>query len=287
MRGWLAFALVLALLLSGCASKNPSSSSSSTSQVTSRATATNTTTAAPAPNHAPTALVTATTGNGTAALNVTFALAGTDADGDALNWTLAFGDAAANRTGAALPANVTHSYNVTGLVNVTFSVTDGKNTTQARLALNLTAGGPSHLAAALTDGAGDSQNPFTDLLDATATYDAGTLVAVLHVDTIWPTNAALTPVSYSFAVNGIQFDSFGRYPQDSNPMTWDGGAYLAAGSSSWDPSANTITFTFDAKVLADHTLAPPFAIAFLGNDGGLLATNPEDHLPDSGTVTMA
>ncbi|MFO1535565.1 MAG: PKD domain-containing protein [Thermoplasmatota archaeon] len=160
MRGWLAIGLVLVLLLSGCAQKSPSSASSSnpgsssalpTAPPRSGATATSAPTAphpaANATNHVPTAAIAAKTGNGTAALNVTFTLSGHDADGDALNWTLAYGDG--NRTaGSALPANATHAYGAGGLYNVTLTVTDGRNATVATVRLNLTAAshGPPQVA---------------------------------------------------------------------------------------------------------------------------------------------
>jgi PKD repeat protein len=143
MRGWLAVALVSALLLSGCAAKSTSSPSSTPAAATSASSQANTTSAPPAAtrvNHAPTASLAAKAGNGTSALNVTFRLSGHDVDGDALNWTLAFGDHGANATGAALPANVTHAYAKAGRFNVTLTVTDGHNTTVAHLALSLTAG---------------------------------------------------------------------------------------------------------------------------------------------------
>jgi hypothetical protein len=146
MRGWLAVGVLCVLSLSGCATPSPTSSSSATSSAaTFHAHAATNATGAPAlranlTNHAPTANLTAVPGNGTAALNVTFLLSGLDVDGDALNWTLAFGDNGTARTGALLPANVTHAYAAGGLLNVTFTVTDGHNATVATLALNLTGG---------------------------------------------------------------------------------------------------------------------------------------------------
>jgi hypothetical protein len=136
MRGWLSLALVLVLLLSGCAQKGDTTSS--TAPATATATGHNTTSSAP--NHPPTASLTPHLGNGTAALNATFTVAGSDPDGDALSWTLSFGDATANATGAALPSNVTHAYKAAGTVNVTLAVSDGRNTTLAHATLNLTAG---------------------------------------------------------------------------------------------------------------------------------------------------
>lgn len=159
MRGLSAVGMVLVLLLSGCASKAPdgtgTASSTSTAPGTATKTATagtttatgtatstgtTTTTSPPAgANRAPTASLSGEAGNGTAALNVTFFVGGSDPDGDALNWTLSFGDG--NRTvGATLPANATHAYATGGTHHVVLTVSDGKATATARLVLNLTAG---------------------------------------------------------------------------------------------------------------------------------------------------
>lgn len=145
MRGWLALGLALVLLAPGCLQKDTSStSSSSTSPTGARATPSASGTGAPAAtanqtNHPPSATLLARAGNGTAALDVTFLLGGKDDDGDALNWTLSFGDASANRTGAALPANVTHSYAKAGSYAIAYLLSDGRNTTTYRATLNLTA----------------------------------------------------------------------------------------------------------------------------------------------------
>jgi len=149
-----AFLLLALLLLAGCASPSTPTSTSAThgtlAASAAHGAAANTTTsgpvAAPAVNHAPTANLTATVGNGTAALNVTFTLRGTDPDGDALTWALNFGEpanatAGANATrahGTSLPANVTHAYKAGGRLNATLTVSDGHNATTAILRLNLT-----------------------------------------------------------------------------------------------------------------------------------------------------
>ncbi len=81
-------------------------------------------------NRAPTANLTADLTDGTAPLNVTFTLSGSDADGDNLTWTLSFGDGEATN-GTTLPANVTHSFTAAGNYTVTLAVSDGTNTTEA------------------------------------------------------------------------------------------------------------------------------------------------------------
>lgn len=92
-------------------------------------------------NHPPTASMTAN-GTGAAPASVVFLLNGTDADGDALAWALAFGDGNATN-GTSLPANVTYAYPQPGAYNATLTVSDGKATTNVTLQLNLTASGPA------------------------------------------------------------------------------------------------------------------------------------------------
>lgn len=124
--------IVALMLLAGCSDKKPDGADDSSRSSTSP-------TAAPAPNHPPTASMLANT-TGQAPLNVTFLLNGTDADGDAVTWTLDFGDASAAANGTALPGNVTHLYAAAGLFNATLLVSDGNATTNATLTLNITAG---------------------------------------------------------------------------------------------------------------------------------------------------
>lgn len=70
-----------------------------------------------------------------------FTLTGTDPDGDALQWALAFGDGA-QETGTALPANVTHEF-APGNYTATFNVTDGKLTASYNVSVVVGSSGPS------------------------------------------------------------------------------------------------------------------------------------------------
>jgi PKD repeat protein len=88
----------------------------------------------PLPNTPPVANLTVNKINGSVPLNVTFTLNGTDEDGDGLNWTLSYGDGNSTN-GITLPANKTYSFTKVGNFTVTFSVTDGTNTTNATVTI--------------------------------------------------------------------------------------------------------------------------------------------------------
>lgn len=306
----LAFAVLLCAALAGCTtdkdpktdSADPTSGGSGTGSAS--RTASGSASGSPGSvgasgNRAPTANLTAALGNvtdangtlaATAGLNVTFVVNGTDADGDKLTWTLSFGDNA-TANGTALPANATHAFAEPGLYNVSLAVSDGKLSAVANLTVNVTAGGPVLPTTVLhvDDAGGDATTPATELVWFEASIQGAgeetALVIVLQVDTLWPTTAALTPVSYSAIVNGRQFDSFARYPIDANPMTWDGGGYMAGGTSSWDTAANQVTFTFPLTLLAEtYDIAYPFQLHAAANFGGLAVTETDDSCPDSGDV---
>jgi PKD repeat protein len=139
MRGTLVVLLLASLVLSGCSDSKDdeptpatSSSSSSSSTIT------------PAPNHGPAANLTAAVQQGSVPFNVTFDLAGSDPDGDALTWTFdADGDTTTDEEGSALPSNVTFSYATPGLYNATFTVSDGALIATSTVRINATDPAPA------------------------------------------------------------------------------------------------------------------------------------------------
>lgn len=148
MRAFGALLLLLTVLLAGCASNGgggggddePSATSSATRTAsgtrsgsgTATASATGTGTTAPQANQPPAGGV-STVVNGT---SVAFNLTGTDPDGDALSWTLSFGDG--NETaGTVLPAAVNHTY-AAGNHTAQYTLTDGKSTAVYNVTLNVT-----------------------------------------------------------------------------------------------------------------------------------------------------
>ncbi|MEK6985916.1 MAG: PKD domain-containing protein [Candidatus Thermoplasmatota archaeon] len=151
MKAGLCVVLFVVLALAGCASNSDSSSTSEagTAQASASgsATAPGSSTRAPATgasssgttgttaatsNRPPLASLTATL-NGTSA---TFALNGTDPDGDALTWSLSFGDSMV-QNGTALPTSVTHTYASAGNYTAILEVADGKLASNTTFALHV------------------------------------------------------------------------------------------------------------------------------------------------------
>lgn len=109
---------------SSSTSGSPTSASTTSSSSRSTTTSSTSTSSAAAANHPPVGSLSVLV-NGTSAR---FELNGSDADGDALSWTLEFGDG--NRTnGTSLPASANHTYASTGNHSATFNLSDGRNTT--------------------------------------------------------------------------------------------------------------------------------------------------------------
>lgn len=136
--------VVALLMLSGCmVEKDPDAVAQEVERAIDAASKTPST--APA-NNAPVLGNTSAVANG---LTVLVSIAATDLDGDALTWTLSFGDnssangtlapaanATGNTTARSLAGNATHDYAAPGTYNLTLAVTDGKAT--ANRTLNVT-----------------------------------------------------------------------------------------------------------------------------------------------------
>jgi len=72
---------------------------------------------------------------------VNFTVDATDADKDALQWTLDYGDSSTAAKGTALPATPAHTFAAAGNFSATFTVTDGKASANRTLAIKVAAGG--------------------------------------------------------------------------------------------------------------------------------------------------
>lgn len=276
--------LLATALAAGCVggddSQDPTSpaattSATATDTATGSATTGSTTSTGPPPteNRAPTASLDASVEEAEVPFNVTFAIDGSDPDGDELGWELdTTGDGAADETGASLPAERTVTYDAVGTYNVTLWVSDGNETaSQSRTILALpgaptTCGGLGRLVAedAEADTAGAAE-----ALCLGASYDGAEFS--FHVWVEDPTSLPDTGEQY--------FDfyftpDFGEMAGDEQLVeaTWDGEAVTAFWSlgtatgveyltyrghpvkevtAAWE--GNVLTASFDVANLYDPT----------------------------------
>jgi PKD repeat protein len=154
----LALLLVAAILLSGCASKKggddggsdttgtTTGSGTKTATGTKTGTTSGTGTGGPVGNgtgSAPTATLSANLTEGSAPLNVTLSVNATDADGDALSWSLDFGDGSAPANGTSANGTVAttlvHAF-AAGNHTAVLNVTSGGATATANVTITVLAG---------------------------------------------------------------------------------------------------------------------------------------------------
>lgn len=187
----LALILLLAFL-SGCTAKTSGSSSTSgTAKATGTSTVSGSSTAASsgtsAPNHPPSAELRAAVYG----LQANLTLNATDADHDALSWTLTFGDGN-HTTGAALPHNLTHLYKP-GAYNLTLVVSDGKANSTARAHITLNATKAAFPPLTIT---GSDKLPCAQCAQGGANTGVGYRAGQNNLDYFWatvPANAAGQP----------------------------------------------------------------------------------------------
>ena len=148
MRTLLVATLLLSALLAGCTSPpaDPPAPDTTSSPTTSQAAGPSDDApvddpgATALPNQPPTVLFTADIAAGQAPLTVTFSFNATDADSNALDWTLdADGDAAPDASGDVLPGSHPHVFDVAGSYTATFVVSDGMNDTAASFQIEVSA----------------------------------------------------------------------------------------------------------------------------------------------------
>lgn len=147
MRFLVGLALVL-VALSGCSDDGPSEASklnpSTSTSTTTSTTTTQTSQPAPQPeptpsNTAPSVVLSASPASGTAPLEVVFTLNGTDADGDALTWSLDLdGDGIGDVDGSDLPAQHTATLDA-GNHTATLTVDDGQETATSSVEIQVAA----------------------------------------------------------------------------------------------------------------------------------------------------
>ena len=169
--------------------------------------------------------------------------------------------------------------------------TDGAfNVTGTVERISLVTAPPTEPTGFYDDADNDAKTPVTEILDLSVAVTSTHVDATMKLSKLWPTTSLLSPTSYSVLINGRRFDSFVRYPIDSNPMTWDGGAgaYMPAGASSWDLAANTVTFHVPRDYLAAAAIRSPYYVSSQSAYGALTNGVADDRAPAAGnTVGVA
>jgi hypothetical protein len=162
-----ALMLLLALMLAGCSGKGNSPSSTSSSTPASGSATAHTPGATPAPsssatsspttspssssppphtNHAPVVRAFSASRANATTLRFTFAMNGSDPDGDTLTWSLdPTGNGTRAAAGSQLPATAVFTYAAVGNYTATFAVSDGALTATQTLRVNATLNGTAVL----------------------------------------------------------------------------------------------------------------------------------------------
>jgi len=141
---------------------------------------------------------------------------------------------------------------------------------------------PTEPTATYDDADDDATSPITEIKAFDVEVAAATVEATISLADLWPSTSVVSPVSYSVTIDGRKFDSFVRYAIDPNPMTWDNGAgaYLPAGSSTWDLAAKTVTFHIPRDHLAAAGIDAPYFLSSQASYGALTNAVVDDRAPD-------
>jgi hypothetical protein len=151
-------------------------------------------------------------------------------------------------------------------------------------------GEPTEPTGSYDDPDNDAHSPITEIKRFDVAVTPTNVEATISLADLWPNTTVASPTSYSVAIDGRKFDSFIRYPVDNNPMTWDNGAgaYMPAGTSTWDLTAKTVTFHIPRTYLAGVGINSPYFTSSFANVGSLTSQVPDDSAPDGrGTVGVA
>ncbi len=158
--------------------------------------------------------------------------------------------------------------------------------TVARIPVDVGPPDPTEPTGSYDDADDDATMPVTEILDLSVSVTATHIDATMRLADIWPTTSVLSPTIYSLIIDGRKFDSFVRYPIDSNPMTWDSGAggYMPAGSSSWDLAAKTVSFHIPRSTLAPAGIVSPYFVSSQTAYGALTSGVVDDTAPEPGST---
>jgi hypothetical protein len=147
---------------------------------------------------------------------------------------------------------------------------------------------PTSPTASYDDPEGDATSDLTDIQNIQVDVSALEVTATVKVKQLWPSGVASLP-QYSISIDGRQFDS--KIGQ-SGVITADHSMERAVPSewSTWDASANTVTFHIPRSYLADAKVTAPydvFALSGYTTPNKIWTIVTEDRAPDAGAVGVA
>jgi hypothetical protein len=143
------------------------------------------------------------------------------------------------------------------------STGSGRLSWDANAAWVSTTAAPTKRSASITDPSGDGTLPMTDITALKASVTPTAVKATITVDQLWPTTDGGRVTGYGLYVGGRKFDSFVTTQGTSSEVqTIDSGAryLMPVGTSTWDTSKNTITFTIPRSYLASQRVQAPYSV---------------------------
>lgn len=147
---------------------------------------------------------------------------------------------------------------------------------------------PTSPTASYDDPEGDATSDLTDIQNIQVDVSALEVTATVKVKQLWPSGVVSLP-QYSVSIDGRQFDS---KIGEAGVITADHSMeqILPSDWSSWDASANTVTFHIPRSYLADANVTAPYAVFALSGHSTpnkVWTIVSDDRAPDSGSVGVA
>ncbi len=128
----------------------------------------------------------------------------------------------------------------------------------------------------------DATSDATEITALDVAVKPSTLEVAIRLEEL-PAPAMVNVTSYSVLVNGRRFDSFVPLrPVESGPVTWDAErrVFMPSSTSTWDPSAKTVTFRIPRDYLAADSVHAPYKVSAHSSFGTGAALVPDDQAPD-------
>lgn len=167
--------------------------------------------------------------------------------------------------------------NDSGIFNVTGTV--------ERVSLNQEVD-PGTPSASFDDADDDATSALTEILDVNVDVTATHVNATMRLSELTPPTDGASATNYTLAIDGKEFHSFVYGIGFVQPRTFEGGAEMAEGTSTWDTAAKTVTFNIPRDYLTAAGVASPyFATTSASFGNALIGLVVDDRAPE-GTSTL-